>query len=184
MATVEFARLHGRGTARPGAGRVGERAGSPRHDGRSQGGGSAPLSSKAERPIVRPVIRTDRADEDLIAIWLETAADNAVAADRVLDAIEARWQQLAEHPLPAWPGTTSRPAFGTLSPVGISPSIASLTTASRSCAFCTVGGRSVAAASETDFPRKEKPRSRAWIVRPLESLHACLPSRPRAPEMV
>ena len=45
-----------------------------------------------------PLIRTDRADEDLIAIWLEIAADNPVTADRVLDAIEARWQQLAQHP--------------------------------------------------------------------------------------
>lgn len=44
------------------------------------------------------IIRTDRADEDLIAIWLEIAADNPIAADRVLDAIEARWQQLAQHP--------------------------------------------------------------------------------------
>ena len=44
------------------------------------------------------IIRTNRADEDLIAIWLEIAAENPVAADRVLDAIEARWQQLAQHP--------------------------------------------------------------------------------------
>ena len=40
---------------------------------------------------MRPVIRTDRAGADLIAIWLEIAADNSVAADRVLDATEARW---------------------------------------------------------------------------------------------
>jgi toxin ParE1/3/4 len=43
------------------------------------------------------ILRTDRADEDLIAIWLDIAADNPVAADRLLDAIEARWQQLAQH---------------------------------------------------------------------------------------
>lgn len=45
-----------------------------------------------------PIIRTDRADEDLIGIWTKIAADNPTAADRVLDAIEARWQQLAQHP--------------------------------------------------------------------------------------
>ncbi len=48
--------------------------------------------------ISLPVIRTDRADEDLIDIWASIAADNPDAADRVLDAIEARWQQLAQHP--------------------------------------------------------------------------------------
>lgn len=48
--------------------------------------------------IVLPIIRTNRADEDLITIWAEIAADNPNAADRVLDAIEARWQQLAQHP--------------------------------------------------------------------------------------
>lgn len=45
-----------------------------------------------------PIIRTDRADEDLIEIWAAVATDNPTAADRVLDAIEARWQQLAQHP--------------------------------------------------------------------------------------
>jgi toxin ParE1/3/4 len=49
--------------------------------------------------IVLPIIRTDRADEDLIALWTSIAADNPNAADRVLDAIERRWQQLAQHPL-------------------------------------------------------------------------------------
>lgn len=44
------------------------------------------------------VFRSARADEDLIEIWSYIAADNAVAADRVLDAIEARWSQLALHP--------------------------------------------------------------------------------------
>jgi len=48
--------------------------------------------------ILLRVIRTDRADEDLIDIWASIAADNPNAADRVLDAIEARWQQLAQHP--------------------------------------------------------------------------------------
>ena len=45
-----------------------------------------------------PVIRTNRADEDLIAIWSYIAVDNISAADRVLDAIEARWDNLARHP--------------------------------------------------------------------------------------
>ncbi len=48
--------------------------------------------------MVLPIIRTDRADEDLIDIWASIAGDNPNAADRVLDAIEARWQQLAHHP--------------------------------------------------------------------------------------
>ena len=44
------------------------------------------------------IIRTRQADEDLIAIWLNVAADNPLAADRILDAIERRWQQLARYP--------------------------------------------------------------------------------------
>lgn len=44
------------------------------------------------------IIRTDRADEDLIERWSYIAADNMYAADRVLDAIEARWDNLARHP--------------------------------------------------------------------------------------
>ncbi len=44
------------------------------------------------------IARTDRADEDLIAIWLEIASDNPSAADRVLDAIKRRWRQFAIHP--------------------------------------------------------------------------------------
>ncbi|MGR9270977.1 type II toxin-antitoxin system RelE/ParE family toxin (plasmid) [Rhizobium leguminosarum] len=45
-----------------------------------------------------PIIRTNRADEDLIEIWSYIAIDNISAADRVLDAIEARWDNLARHP--------------------------------------------------------------------------------------
>jgi toxin ParE1/3/4 len=45
-----------------------------------------------------PIIRTDRADEDLIDIWTYIAEENPNAADRVLDAIEGRWLQLARHP--------------------------------------------------------------------------------------
>jgi len=47
---------------------------------------------------VLQIVRTDRADEDLIAIWLNIAADNPLAADRVLDAIERRWRQIAQYP--------------------------------------------------------------------------------------
>jgi toxin ParE1/3/4 len=47
---------------------------------------------------VHSIIRTDRADEDLIEIWSYIAADNISSADRVLDAIEARWDNLARHP--------------------------------------------------------------------------------------
>lgn len=42
--------------------------------------------------------RTRQADEDLISIWLQIAQDDPAAADRVLDAIERRWQQLAGFP--------------------------------------------------------------------------------------
>lgn len=44
------------------------------------------------------IIRSDQADEDLIAIWLHIAAHDPAAADRVLDAIESRWLQLMRHP--------------------------------------------------------------------------------------
>jgi len=47
---------------------------------------------------VPPIIRSARADEDLIEIWTHIAKDNPQAADRVLDAIEARWWRLARHP--------------------------------------------------------------------------------------
>jgi toxin ParE1/3/4 len=47
---------------------------------------------------VPPIIRTARADDGLIDIWTTIAADNPGAADRVLDAIGRRWQQLAQHP--------------------------------------------------------------------------------------
>lgn len=45
------------------------------------------------------VVRTDRADENLIEIWSYIAADSAESADRTLDAIERRWRQLGEFPL-------------------------------------------------------------------------------------
>lgn len=44
------------------------------------------------------IVLTDRAAEDLIDIWTRIAAESPASADRVLDAIEARWRQLARHP--------------------------------------------------------------------------------------
>jgi toxin ParE1/3/4 len=48
---------------------------------------------------VLPLVRTRRADEDLIEIWRYIAQDDPAAADRVTQAIERRWLQLADHPL-------------------------------------------------------------------------------------
>ena len=45
-----------------------------------------------------PIIRTSDAEEDLIAIWQYVARDSEAAADRLLDRIESRWQQLAVYP--------------------------------------------------------------------------------------
>ncbi|GLS41383.1 hypothetical protein GCM10010869_69800 [Mesorhizobium tianshanense] len=50
-----------------------------------------------------PIIRTANAEEDLIAIWLHIARDDEAAADRLLDRIEARWQQLATYPFSGAP---------------------------------------------------------------------------------
>jgi len=47
---------------------------------------------------VLAIIRTDRADEDLIDIWVSIAIESPAAADRVLDAIQRRWQQLSLYP--------------------------------------------------------------------------------------
>lgn len=44
------------------------------------------------------ILRTDRADEDLIDIWVSIALDNPKAADRVIVAITRRWQQLSFYP--------------------------------------------------------------------------------------
>jgi len=44
------------------------------------------------------LIRTARAEEDLIEIWMYIAADNLAAADRLLDRIEAKCQMLADNP--------------------------------------------------------------------------------------
>jgi len=46
-----------------------------------------------------PVTRTSRAEEDLIDIWLYVAHDSPAAADRLLDHIDTRLQQLSLMPL-------------------------------------------------------------------------------------
>lgn len=44
------------------------------------------------------VVRSRLAEEDLIGIWLRIATVDPAAADRVLDAIERRWKQIAQYP--------------------------------------------------------------------------------------
>lgn len=44
------------------------------------------------------IVRTARADEDLIDIWTSVALGSPAAADRILDAIERRWQRLSLYP--------------------------------------------------------------------------------------
>lgn len=46
-----------------------------------------------------PIVRTPRAEEDLIEIWARIAGDNPAAADRQLDLFEARFRALAATPL-------------------------------------------------------------------------------------
>ncbi|ANT52560.1 type II toxin-antitoxin system RelE/ParE family toxin [Mesorhizobium amorphae] len=50
-----------------------------------------------------PIVRNARAEDDLITIWLHIARDSEAAADRLLDRIEARWQQLATYPFSGAP---------------------------------------------------------------------------------
>lgn len=45
---------------------------------------------------LREILRTDRADENLIEIWF--AWDSPASADRTLDAIEQRWRRVARFP--------------------------------------------------------------------------------------
>ena len=59
--------------------------------------------------MARRIVRSARADEDIIQIWLWIARDDPAAAARVPDAMEARWSQIAEHPL-------SGPARGDIQP--------------------------------------------------------------------
>ena len=44
------------------------------------------------------IVRTSRAEEDLLEIWRYIADDNPGAADRVLDAIAAACKVVAENP--------------------------------------------------------------------------------------
>ncbi|MGH6841508.1 MAG: type II toxin-antitoxin system RelE/ParE family toxin [Methylocella sp.] len=44
------------------------------------------------------IVRTDRAEEDLIGIWTYIALDNERAADRVLDDLERKTSSLASNP--------------------------------------------------------------------------------------
>ncbi len=44
------------------------------------------------------VVRTARAEEDLIEIWIYIAADNPGAADRLLDRIDLTCKRLADMP--------------------------------------------------------------------------------------
>ena len=44
------------------------------------------------------IVISDRADNDLLDIWAFVAADSISAADRLLDLIEERWQQLRRNP--------------------------------------------------------------------------------------
>lgn len=69
------------------------------------------------------IVRNARAEDDLIAIWLHVARDSEVAADRLLDRIEARWQQLETYPFSGRRAMTSRPASVICSLATISPCI-------------------------------------------------------------
>ena len=48
---------------------------------------------------MRAVVRSSRADEDLIAIWVDIAVHDPAAADRTLDAIANGWSRLTRFPL-------------------------------------------------------------------------------------
>ncbi|WP_319944170.1 type II toxin-antitoxin system RelE/ParE family toxin [Mesorhizobium sp. AR10] len=50
-----------------------------------------------------PIIRSPQAEDDLIAIWLHVAQDNEAAADRLIDRIDNRCQQLATFPFSGAP---------------------------------------------------------------------------------
>lgn len=45
------------------------------------------------------IVRTLRAEEDLLDIWADIARDNQGAADRVLELLERRTVLLARHPM-------------------------------------------------------------------------------------
>lgn len=44
------------------------------------------------------LIRTARAEEDLIEIWMYIAEDNPAAADKLIERIDAKCRMLAENP--------------------------------------------------------------------------------------
>ena len=44
------------------------------------------------------ILRSPRAKEDLVELWVHIALDSATAADRMLDAIEEKLAMLAGHP--------------------------------------------------------------------------------------
>ncbi len=48
--------------------------------------------------MARPIRHTHRARADLLALWIEIAAHNPAAADRVYDRLEARVKMLSEFP--------------------------------------------------------------------------------------
>jgi toxin ParE1/3/4 len=56
------------------------------------------VGSTPQRMRAYTLFRSARAEEDLIEIWSHIAFDSLAAADRLLDAIEARWQLLATQP--------------------------------------------------------------------------------------
>lgn len=56
------------------------------------------MGGTPQRMRENTLFRTARAEEDLIEIWSHIAFDSLAAADRLLDAIEARWQLLATQP--------------------------------------------------------------------------------------
>jgi toxin ParE1/3/4 len=56
-------------------------------------------------------VRTRRAEEDLIEIWTFIAADDAYAADRLLDRIDAACALLAENPALGLARPDLRPDF-------------------------------------------------------------------------
>ena len=57
---------------------------------------------------MRRIIRSAQSENDLIAVWRHIAADNAVAATRLLERIDERIQLLSEFPFIG----ESQPKFG------------------------------------------------------------------------
>ncbi|WP_245456004.1 type II toxin-antitoxin system RelE/ParE family toxin [Mesorhizobium sp. M7A.F.Ca.US.008.03.1.1] len=89
-----------------------------------------------------PIVRAARAEDDLIGIWLHIAHDNEVAADRLLDRFEARWQQLATYPFSGAPRDDFAPGIRHLVVSDYLTLYRSATTRSRSFACCMASARS------------------------------------------